>query len=127
MLCTWYAFIIICDFETEKVQLKRAVEHATEVINRFFLKHCHCKLSFAVKGAVHFLALLFHQWHNPQIILLKESQIPPANIPLKDTQLHGVEIATGDKMAATGNWAAGYQISKSRSGFEVISEKEKIT
>ena len=76
---------------------------------------------------MHFLVLLFHQWHNPQIIHLKESQITPANIPLKDKQLHGVEIATGDKMAATGNWVAGYKTSKSRSGFEVISEKEKIT
>lgn len=29
-------------------------------------------------------------------------------------------------MAATGNRVEGYRISKSRSGFEVISEKQKI-
>jgi len=38
-----------------------------------------------------------------------------------------VEIVTGDKMAATGNGGEGYKISKSRSGFEVTSEKQKIT
>lgn len=30
-------------------------------------------------------------------------------------------------MAATGNQVEGYKTSKSRSGFEVISEKQKIT
>lgn len=36
-LCPWCAFIIICDLkQTGKVQLKRAVEQAAEVISRFF-------------------------------------------------------------------------------------------
>lgn len=36
-LCPWCAFVIICDLkQTGKVQLKRAVEQAAEVISRFF-------------------------------------------------------------------------------------------
>lgn len=124
-LCPWCAFIIICDLkQTGKVQLKRAVEQATEVISRFF-KELSSKVTSCSKRCYTFFSTTIYQWHNTQIILLKEPQITPVNIPLKDTQLHGVETVTGDKMAATGNRLEGYKISKSRSGFEVISEKEK--